>query len=81
MSETNSVFSDFLDGAQGSIGLKSDVVLNNFTKRLGANLPGFAAGIFTQGALTRKGLRKLDPAKANAVVDATPGGSLTVRKF
>lgn len=77
----NTFFSDTLDGAQSVVGLKDDVTMNSFGKRLGALLPGVAGGMFIQGALTRKGLRSISETQANAVVDATPGGAITVRKL
>lgn len=41
-----SMLSDILDGAQGITGLKSDVTLDNWAKRLGAAAPVIAGTAF-----------------------------------
>lgn len=78
--EDQSVFSDILDGAQGVIGMKSDVTLDNWGKRIGAMVIPATAGVFAQGFATRSALQKIDRETANKVVAAIPGGAVTVRK-
>lgn len=72
---------DILDGSMAGIGMKDDVVIDSIGKRIGVNLLPFAAGVFTQGALTRVALAKVDQKSANAIVEEIPGGAVTVRKL
>lgn len=76
----STMFSDIIDGGMASVGMK-DVVMDNAAKRVGAAVLPFAGGMFVQGALTRSALSKMDKESANKVVDAIPGGAVTVRRL
>jgi len=71
---------DFKDGLAAAIFLKDDLVVDNIPKRLGVGTPYALAGMFIQGALTRKGLKQLNNVPvANQVVENTPGGGIFIR--